>query len=578
MMKQTIFARTRFGLRLMLCLLSLSLMLPFMAKASYQEDLARSNLTEVYGYSTKDAEQFEFLDDGKGKLTYWPKDKPEWVYTILYEPGQNAWLEMTTPFFRGEVFSSYPGESAVREFFYKAREEKWFLAWNQDSQKAMYDFLEEGGYIKMSRRLRNGLTQGDITAAQAIDAFFASTHGEPYQWTKATMEWRDEILKENGLTKEPIYSLREGQLTHIEGGITDPADIIEFGDSLPQKLQKAAEHPKLAGYTLLSGALVEMTNMKGETRGGALAAFEKEDKRLLMMFFLDDETKEYVAVPISEHALFLDRGLKISNNFGDMRMRLTYEPKDNQVIMLDVIPQRLSEGETNCAIDNYVVYHTDKAGYFRAFPGPRGWRATPEGELMIDLMEAPVIGYMEGINSPDDLPLSIEGFQKLNTSLIPSGYAAIGGVNLRQKTSSRSHSLGIMKAGTLGQILGTEPGDPHTWLHVKIGSKEGYVSTVYVSPPASQMGTSVVYLNSLQVAKTKKALDLKMGTGFLDGKVMELTEGQKMHIISEENGWLYVVVPQGEPGWFMDVEGTFGYVWKGDVVIASSSLKLDWME
>jgi hypothetical protein len=49
-------------------------------------------------------------------------------------------------------------------------------------------------------------------------------------------------------------------------------------------------------------------------------------------------------------------------------------------------------------------------------------------------------------------------------------------------------------------------------------------------------------------------------------------------VIAVLGDWLHVVIPQGEPGWMMDVNGTDGYVKASDVMEAATSVQLDWME
>lgn len=553
--------------------------LPAEMEMTWQEDMARCNLTEVYGYEGEDAKSFVFSDDGQGKLSYWHKDHPEWMYTLNYGKEINIWSG-ATPFYNGQ-YHRYPGEGIIRFILYRAKEQKWFSNWNKASMDAMYKLIYDESSISMQPAMIAGLTQHDITAAQAIDAFFVATHGEPYQWTKATRKWRDLVLKENGLTAEAPYTLAEGKPFRFERKDSMPVDITEFTKTIPQPLEKAMAHPKLEGWRLLSGALQEQTNAAGELRGTALAAFEKDGIRLLVMFMKTKDAEDYLALPVGENALYTDRDLKITSVSGSVQMKIAYEPVNDQQEMFTVIPVDYGDqNQSACVIDSYLNCNQETGESFQARGFLAGWELTQvlkNGDIMKEQIDAPVVGYMEAIDIKD-FPSSFQAFKALKGSLIPEGYALLNGVNLRQKTSSRSHSLGVMNNGTLAQVLGEEPGDPNPWLHVKVGSKEGYVSTTYVSSPVSPYGTSVAHARNLPVGKTKKAVELKSGTGWLDKKVTDLEKDTKLHVLTEQNGWLYVVVPRGEIGWFMDVGGTYGYVWAGDVVISGSGLKLDWME
>ncbi len=565
-------------LMLAFCLL-LALTAPAIAEEmSNQESMARSNLTEVYGYEGDDPEQFVFEDDGKGLLKYWHENHPEWLYTMNYDLTSGAWREAHSPFYNDQNIR-YPGESAIRYALNRAEENKWFSNWNEDSMQGLWDAINGFGNIKMNTNLTAGLIAKDITAAQAIQEFFLSCHGEEYLWTDATKQWRDLILKENNLKLDAPYALPEGKPIHLSLEDSFPSDVWQFTKTIPVPLEQAMKHPKLAGWNLLSGALSERHNAINEIRGIGLAAFEKEGRRLLVMFIKETDSPDYLTVPVGEHVLYTDRALTISSKNASAQMQIAYEPKDGLEESFTVVPVLYGEGETACVIQRYISYERNTNQYFLAEPGVNGWRLTQsqaDNEPELVSLDAPVVANLEGIPDIEAFPKSLAAFKALSESPIPEGYTMLHSVNLRKSTSSRSASLGIMNTGTLAKILGQEPGDPHPWLHAKVGSKEGYASMVYVSLNGG--ATSMYYAKPLSMGKAKKDLALKTGTGIFDGKAMDLKAGTKMHIITEQNGWLYVVVPQGDIGWFMDVNGTYGYVKQDDVRTASSSLALDWIE
>ena len=80
------------------------------------------------------------------------------------------------------------------------------------------------------------------------------------------------------------------------------------------------------------------------------------------------------------------------------------------------------------------------------------------------------------------------------------------------------------------------------------------------------------------VAKAKKEIEVKNGTGWFDSTVGTFPAGTRMHVIMEDGDWLYVDIPRGEMNWLMDPEGTFGYVRKSDVIQAATACHLDWMD
>ena len=105
-----------------------------------------------------------------------------------------------------------------------------------------------------------------------------------------------------------------------------------------------------------------------------------------------------------------------------------------------------------------------------------------------------------------------------------------------------------------------------------MGFLEGFVTATYVHEGQSRSAQ----LNVLPVAEAQEEIPLKKGTGLFDGTVQTLPAGTKMHVIIENDDWLYVDVPQGEIGFLMDVDGTFGYVRKAGVTFLSNIPGLDW--
>ncbi len=148
------------------------------------------------------------------------------------------------------------------------------------------------------------------------------------------------------------------------------------------------------------------------------------------------------------------------------------------------------------------------------------------------------------------------------------------GVNQRTQRSSRSATHGVLNAGTLLPVLERLPGDPSEWIRTKVGFLEGFVVNTYVHDGQTQSGR----LSALPVVEAQKEIPLKKGMGLFDGTVQTLLAGTKMHVIIDNGDWLYVDVPQGEIGFLMDVEGTFGYVRKSDVTFLSTIPGLNWAE
>ena len=179
-----------------------------------------------------------------------------------------------------------------------------------------------------------------------------------------------------------------------------------------------------------------------------------------------------------------------------------------------------------------------------------------------------------GVTPITDFPTTVEAARHSAFPGMPEGYVYSTGVNLRTQRSSRSASHGELKAGTLLPVLERLPGNPNDWVHTRVGFLEGFVVDVYVHDGQTQTAR----LSALPIVEAQKEISLKKGTGFFDGTVQTLPAGTKMHVIIEDDDWLYVDVPQGEIGFLMDADGAFGYVRKSDVTFLSTIPGLNWAE
>lgn len=561
--------------------LCLTLLLTFLFPAAFaaredQIESLKAGLTEVYGYTLEDAEAFEFSDDGHGTLRYWHKDDPQWVYTRIYLGGPEADL---TPFFEGN-WSDYPGEASIRDALYSAKEHHWFSNWDQAAMKAFRDRIALLGNIRPTVALSHGLTQGNITAAQAVEEFFISCLGPPALWTLSAREWRDKVLKQNGLQLEPAYALPKDTPIQVEASFGEPMTRVEFVQRIPEQIQPLFSHPRLEGWVCLGGVINEIIQPDGKTRGVGVAGFEKEQRRLLVSFAKKPEEAGWEMFPVSENALRTDRDILFSGDNTSIMVRIAYILEDGSREEFTVLPVGTKNRGLLCRLVSYQRINEGTSEVFRAENKAEGWELTgmdAKGTSIETSQHYAVFSFMDAITDIAQFPTTYEAWNRLRGSLLPENTALLLGVNLRQQTSSRSKSLGEMNPGTLAKILGWEKGDPHPWLHAQVGLKTGYVSSIYVKTADAEDFGDIVTSNPLLVAKAKKNISLKSGTGWLDGSVMDLPAGTKMHVISEEGGWFYVVVPQGEIGWLMDVEGTYGYVHPGDVTLAATAIQTDWI-
>lgn len=151
-------------------------------------------------------------------------------------------------------------------------------------------------------------------------------------------------------------------------------------------------------------------------------------------------------------------------------------------------------------------------------------------------------------------------------AFFPDGYAMLWGeVNLRQRASSQSPSLGRYFAGTLAKVLATSSGKDAPWFELQVGSVHGYASGVYVSRPKDASFGEQLWHGPLPVARTLKECDFRSAK---DGSVARLPVGTEMQVMGyTDGGLLHVMIPQAAVVWQMDLYGTDGYVSKADVAM-----------
>lgn len=585
-----------------LCAL-LILSIPSLAQAgAYDKPItyAKSLLTEVYGYTQKEADAFEFHateTDVQWNIQFNPKGHPEWTYTGSFGKADGKFSDSSTPFHTN--YRKFPGENGIRDTLRAAEKDHWFSQWN-DAAKADFGNMMQKNNISPIYTLQAGLQDKTYTAAQAVDDFFVSCYGEKFMWSPAIYQWRSEVLAANSLSLVPAafyISSRQGIHTRSvkDMGMAFTFTATEFLGEIPLGLAQAFAHPKLEGWLSLCGALLtvdksEKTPLPVE-RG--LAAFAKGEERLLVALYRKSSTDAWSVSPVGVNALMKNRDFFI-----------TYDGQKSQFIIEYPISGFESES-FGCALHfeggaNYTQ-PLCKLYDYRRTNRENGSGVIIDGEgnesqagcywyHIISYQEgspakeeiAPAIfpGYLDFINA-EQFPKSAEECRAAaaKSYTLPDGYGLTSGVHLRAETSSHSADLGMYEPGTLVQVLKTLPGSQFPWYHVRAGLAEGYMSGSYVTYGNSSDVANVLSLSRLlRVAKANKACALKKGTGWLDGSVKDIDAGTKMHVIAVLGDWLHVVIPQGEIGWMMDVNGTDGYVKASDVTQAATSAQLDWME
>lgn len=565
--------------------------LPAEAKQS-----ALSLLTEVYGYTAEEADNFAFRceeADGQWMMTFAPKAHPGWQYTAAFSAQTGAFISGETPF-GVSAFSYYPGEATVRDGLRAAREKGWFTAKDEAAAADFAQWLEQWN-VRPNAALQGWLYGDGVTAAQAVDGYFTSCYGEEYQWPAALKEWRDEELAAYGFTLEAPKAPAQGSRVYLARSrrLGDlPLTVTEFSTQAPEIVAPALAVPQLEGWRCLCGVYVAMDRQAAGTRfedwpDRGLIAFEKDGQRLLtaVMRTAEGESQLY---PIGDKALLTDRELTMTFDAQSELFKLVYPLSATERESFAVTLLSGQYGGVLCRLENYthVNDQTNEALLIsrqsQNHGGEESWyyvNAYQNGVAAAErvyLRNAPP--YLNFIDA-DHFPKTAEACEAETGFTLPEDYGVACDVHLRAKTSSHSKDLGMYRMGVLVQVLGTEPGSPYTWYHVRVGSAEGYMSGIYVDYPGAECGMKPLsQFEPLTVGKTKKAVALKKGTGWFDGTIMQLSAGTKLHVMADTGGWLHVMIPTGDIGWMMDINGTDGYVRAGDVALGATALQLDWME
>ncbi len=545
-------------------------------------DVIGNHLTEVYSYTAEEAAAFSTSVAWEGdrwRINFSPAGHPEWVYTATYKEGDPHIENTVTPFWQNERPEYYPGEGSVREGLRRARENGWFVIWEDHMRQAFREYMTNFG-ITPTPRLSEGLSTGELSAGNALHEFFVSCYGDEMYWTPELKQWHDEEMEYYGFTHSKDETVTEGIKTYTDTAYNDvKVELTCFVGEVPAALEQVFSHPELEGWTCLCGATAQNVDNR---YGYGLTAFEKDGERLLAGMKYDMEAGKWAFSPISRNALYTDRKMNIRYESAQSKNKFTivYENEEGETENFEVLVGITANGDTDAYIQRYTrMNEAAGSGFVLEFNDHFVMATIYENhqKQSEERFEKPLSSAMSMMDI-NAFPTTAEEWKTAERKVIPEGYALVRGVHLRQKTSSRSKDLGDYNGGVLAKVLGTEPGNPWPWYHVQIGRAEGYMASAYVDEMVTQ-DTAYVLDRGLPIAKAQKEIKLKKGTGWLSGTVQKISEGTLMHVLADcDGGWLHVSIPQGEIGWQMDVNGTDGYVKAKDVLMGGTPLSLEWME
>lgn len=180
------------------------------------------------------------------------------------------------------------------------------------------------------------------------------------------------------------------------------------------------------------------------------------------------------------------------------------------------------------------------------------------------------LDYMKDINA---FPTSRADCQALSRTTIYSLPAAgdivySAGANLRREPTGSSESLGIYADNVPMIFTGNEKqGSAWPWYEVKIGDTIGWMSSNYVHRHPDYLFAPI------SLGRTKECIPLYTGTSD-KAPASELAPGTTFHILTEYDGMYHICIPQEELTWAADLDGTYGYISKVDVVTGYSPSSL----
>lgn len=576
--------------RILCCLLAFSLLLAAFPCALangytyYQKEeqlsYAKSCLTEVFGYSSEDAEAFCFEQteqDGIATVRYWHPDFPDWMYTSQFSLTDGQVLSSVTPF--GSSYSGYPGENSVRYILTLVQKENLLTNWNKSARQRFGEIMEQDGFAP-NADLEKGLLSATYTAQEALEDFFVSCYGNAEQWPEAVTEWYQWFLNTYQLTSTQPAETAEG-VTRYRVEDEHPRVLTEFYHATPPELVDVLKHPMLEGWTVISGATIAFDHQEDADAvlaGEGMIALGQNEKRILCA--INRQEDEWHVTPISRTALpdgcdpIITRKDPMSVLHAN-RFLIAWENDLYQDVVMEVWPVirnnemtaflhscRFTDASTK--IQYQMRESTDIIVLTTIDPETQTEKAQNLNNYTLPIL-LPYLDITTMLEAAKD-PASVEAMVFSEEIIVCSG------VHLRKEATTHSKDQGILMAGTLATKLGTQKGKDAPWYHVKIGLLEGYVSGVYVDEIPCYGRTS-----SLPVAITTEDATLVENTGLFAPKVAEVSSGTSMHIIMEQGNWYYVCIPQTQPaGMWMDPDGTYGYIKADQVQIGSSLLQLEW--
>ena len=124
------------------------------------------------------------------------------------------------------------------------------------------------------------------------------------------------------------------------------------------------------------------------------------------------------------------------------------------------------------------------------------------------------------------------------------------------------------------QVLDSSPGREYPWYRVRIGDTEGWVSGAYVLESSEDLRYYGVEEATTSFVRADREIALYMSPG--GAQKGALSPGTVAYVLAENEGWLHVLVPQGDITPRVSWEGTYGYVKADGVTQGKTLAELRW--
>ena len=374
----------------------------------------------------------------------------------------------------------------------------------------------------------------------------------------------------------PAYSAAETVTReYVENGRTVIETITVFEQNIPHALRKILDTAGYQNAACYSGAVVENVyplpkNDTPPSEFVALLAIEEDDVRTLVAIHKMNTVEAQVLVLGSRFLTPLgDFSIRVERD-GELRLFMLRCPQtDGNTIAYGLYGD---PGSTNWRMSCYDVLYPDGKGLRIACKWPtHGFQVTnlpeaPEGENASIIYPAYVPLWLDYMESFADFPTTEADAKRISEeSLAPyagTDIANISPVNMREKATGNSSLIGMYDPGVLVHIIGEKPGTGAPWYQVRVGTVEGYIAGMYVFKPQSESFVNQLLWGPLPVAKTKNDCALRQAPDDDATATAQLPAGTEMHLlgVTTGTGFYHVMIPRGDIGWNMDIDGIDGYV------------------